>query len=139
MSEGDQLREQMLRANGSAAHGISEEDRRALRRILERDRKRVRWMKLLTAIAWIVLLGVWHFAAFAAAFGGKAFQRFTMDLLVLGIPVFYVAVVISGLYGTRVFMLKDREHQTQLTDFEGRMNKMQEEIKRLAERTQPPS
>ena len=136
MSEGDQLREEMLRANGSGSHGISNDDRQALRRILERDRRRVRWMKLLTAIAWVVLLGVWHFAAFAAAFGGSGNA---MALLLLGIPIFYVAVVISAIYGTRVFMLKDREHQTQLTDFEGRMKKMQDQITRLAERTQPPS
>jgi len=129
MANKKEFRNELLKQNGLDPHGISAEDRQALRRILKRDRARARRMKWITAAVWALLL--------AAILIGAVSKRMQGDIghytIVAVVSLYWLAIVCTISLVVRSWIARNRESQFHHTEIEARLARVEEELKRLSQ------
>jgi len=127
MTNDKNLRNELLKQDGLQADTLSDEDREALRRILKRDRARVRWMKWITGVAWALLLASW-----AGAYAVNPLSSVAPYFMV-GVPLWYaLAIVCTFSLIIRSWALHNREFQFHFVEIEAHLQRIEEAIKLLS-------
>jgi hypothetical protein len=129
MTNEKEFRKELLKANGIWWDDISEEDKQALRLVLKRDRGRALRMKRATIATWVAVLCAIGLGAVLLLLprGAEYAIAFVYGL-------FYVAVVCTILYVTRVRTSRNRELDLHRAEVEARLAKMEEVLERLVEK-----
>ncbi len=134
MSDKRKIGEEMLSANGLAPFGLDENDRLQLRKLLERDRKRVRRLKIATIIVWAVLpvvVAVWLAASRLTASVDLGQPGWSVVIVPV---VFYVALALTVILVVRSFLLRNRERQVQMSEIQARLAGMEKALNQLAKK-----
>jgi len=134
MSDKRKIGEEMLSANGLPPFGLHENDRLQLRKLLERDRKRVRRLKIATIIVWAVLpvvVAVWLAASRLTASVDLGQPGWSVVIVPV---VFYVALALTVILIVRSFLLRNRERQVQMTEIQARLAGMEKALNQLAKK-----
>jgi hypothetical protein len=129
MTNKKEFRNELLKQNGLAPHGISVEDRQALQRILKRDKARAHRMKWITVAAWLLLLA----AILIGAASKRMHEQVGLYAIVAVVPLYWVAIVCTISLMVRSWIARNRESQYHHTEIEARLAKVEEELKRLSQ------
>ena len=135
MADEGSLGERLLKTNGINAAGISESDRETLRRLLERDRKRMRRMRLLTMIGWGLFAGTWIFAAVVVNAEATVFSHSVALFLIYA--ALCLAAIFTISFALRAYLFHVRESNLHLIEIEARLGiearlaGIEERLKRL--------
>ena len=123
MTDEKELREGLLSQNGIEPGALPEDRRKELRRILERDKKRVTRMKWATIVSWS-LVGLFFVVGFVLgwAFSGEVpYPEFGLVFAVAG---FYVAVAFTISWYLRSRSLSQRQIQATLGDISAQLEQL---------------
>jgi len=135
MTTDNEFGQELLKANGIDPHGMSSEDRRALHKILARDKARVRRMKLITIVTWVLVLlaGSGHLVTKLISEKTPEFRALTVVLAIIMMAMFYLALFFTGSYGIRAWIARSREFQVRIAEIEMRLVSIDEQLKRPSE------
>ena len=137
MTMNNEIRTGLLAANGIVTEGIPEEDRQALRRILKRDRSRVRRVKWTAIVAWgLVMAFVPATWILMAVLGREALEAPPLQtVLIIGwFVAFPVAVICTISLVARGLLLVFRERRVWMIETEARLAGIEDSLKQLVDR-----
>ena len=133
MADDKSLAEGLLKANGVTPCGLSEEDRKALQRILQRSRKNVRGMKWTLLIGWGVMLMLYIAAiVWKNHSPGPAKDIITIAGGTAFVAMFWFGVICGISYLIRSWLLNKRETQMQMIELNARLAQMEESLQKIA-------
>ena len=142
MTSDKTLREALLKQNGIVPGTISDEEREEVRRMLARDKARVRRMKWAAIIGWLLVLLPYLAAAAMSGLNAMGIGihedaiKETIGaqvLMVFAVAMPYVAIALTISYFFRSRSLSSRQIQAQLSDIEEQLRRISE-----SQKTAPP-
>ncbi len=126
MGDDKRLGEELLKQNGIVPGQVSHGERDAIRRMLARDKARVRRMKWAAIISWLLLPSLFLLAYVVNALGGKAaidtIGGGIMAVLFIATP--YIAIVFTISYFFRSRSLNSRQIHAKLADIEEQLKRI---------------
>lgn len=136
MKPNDEFGRELLRQNGIGTEGLSEEDRRAIERILARDRARTRRMKWVTLILWAVFFLLVTIGAVIekTATPGPELMLLKGYFAVVLIPVFFLAMVSMASGIVHAWISRLRGTDARLIEIHVRLAQIQRELQHLSKK-----
>ena len=135
MKTQNEFGQELLKVNGIESNGISSEDRRALHKILARDKLRAWRMKWITVATWVLVLGAvsGHLVTKVVSEKNHEFLALTIVLACIMVILFYLALFFTGSYGIRAWIARNRTSQVRMTEIELRLASIDERLKRMSD------
>ncbi|MHC4713528.1 MAG: hypothetical protein ACYTAN_09715 [Planctomycetota bacterium] len=138
MSDEKNIGEEMLSANGLPPFGLAENDRLQLRKLLARDRKRVRRTKIAAVIAWAMLPVIIIAMRLAVSRQTGPLEPGTTGRSVTAVSlvplVLLVALTLTIGLIVRSCLLRNRERQVERIEIQARLAGMEKALRQLAEK-----
>lgn|GEM_PF-3235536 len=129
MTHDEDMRSELLKADGISRDAVSDADRAALNRILERDAARAQRMRWLAIVAWAVFVGVWLALGIARSADPKGAG--TDYKLLIFYALAWIAVAFTVSYVVRRHNVWKTDLRTHVIGIEARLAALEEAVRKI--------